>query len=369
MRAVSRIATPLAARGGGGDVIRPVGGYTYGLLFEDARAWHPEAAVRRVRFASLIVTYRCNARCRMCHTWKHPSEPAEEIGPEVFARLPYMDTVNITGGEPFLRDDLEEIVRVVQARSRRIVISSNGYLTERIVRLFERFSRLGIRVSLEGLPRSNDQLRGMQDGFDHGLRTLLRLKSMGIKDIGFGITVSDANAGDLVDLYHLSRLMGVEFASAALHNSFYFHKMDNTISKPEFVAECFDRFIEELLRSPRPKDWFRAYFNHGLVNYIQGGQRLLPCRMGRDAFFLDPFGRVLPCNVLDEPMGDLRREDFETIWTSPRAEEVRALAGHCGKDCWMMGSVAEPMKKNLLAVSRWILRNKFLPRRRETPPQ
>lgn len=43
---------------------------------------------------------------------------------------------------------------------------------------------------------------------------------MGMKDVGFGMTVQDANCKDLVPLYKISDKMGMEFATASLHNSF-----------------------------------------------------------------------------------------------------------------------------------------------------
>ena len=111
---------------------------------------------------------------------------------------------------------------------------------------------------------------------------------MGVKDIGFGITVSDRNAKDLLELYHLSKMMKLEFASAAIHNAYYFHKFDNTFHEPEMVKEEFKKVVEELLKSRRVKNWFRAYFNYGLMQYIDGKPRLLPCGMGQDSFFVDP---------------------------------------------------------------------------------
>lgn len=315
----------------------------------------------RVRFASVVVTYRCNGKCQMCNMWKFPTREDEEIGPEVYEKLPFVATVNITGGEPFLREDLEEIVRVVKARSRRVVISTNGYFTDRIVRLFEKHPDIGLRVSIEGLPKVNDELRGIPDGFDRGLRTLLELAKRGVRDIGFGITVSDANIHDLVPLYQLSRMMGLEFATAAVHNSFYFRKFDNRIERQEEAAEEFATLISLLLRSRKVKDWFRAYFNLGLVNYIQGKPRLLSCRMGQEAFFLDPHGRILPCNVMEEPLGNLKEGSFEELWTSPRAREVRQMCRQCTRNCWMMGSVAEEIKKHAFRVMLWVLRNKLRP--------
>jgi hypothetical protein len=53
------------------------------------------------------------------------------------------------------------------------------------------------------------------DGFDHGLRTILQLRARGMKDIGFGITLSDRNADDLLELYELADAMGVESETTA----------------------------------------------------------------------------------------------------------------------------------------------------------
>ncbi len=306
----------------------------------------------------LVATYRCNARCHMCNTWQYPSAPDEELPIKYYERLPHMAFLNITGGEPFIRQDLGDIIEIVRPKADRICISTNGFYTERIIALAEKFPDLGFRISLEGLPSANDELRGIEDGFDHGLRTLLQLKRMGRKDIGFGITVSDRNAKDLLELYELAKGLGVEFATAVVHNSYYFHKFDNEITKKEEVGNAFRSLIGEFFKSKRPKDWFRAYFNYGLINYVNGGKRLLPCEVGTDLFMVDPFGEIFPCNALEESMGNIKEASFEEIWNSPRAQEVRENVRTCDKNCWMIGSVAPAMKKNKMAPIRWILKNR-----------
>ena len=60
---------------------------------------------------TVIVTYRCNAKCTMCNRYKEPSRPEEEISLETIKKLPEMYFTNITGGEPFIRTDLKEIVK------------------------------------------------------------------------------------------------------------------------------------------------------------------------------------------------------------------------------------------------------------------
>ncbi len=313
--------------------------------------------------ACLIVTYRCNAKCYMCNTWQHPSKREEEYSPDLVDKLPEgLSFINITGGEPFLRKDIEEIVAKALTKTKRLVISSNGYFTDRVVKLFKRFgNQVGIRISIEGLPAANDELRGIKNGFDHGLRTLTNLHGMGITDIGFGMTVSDRNADDMLEMYQLANAMGLEFATATTHNSFYFHIKENQYKDAEKVAVTFENIAVELLKTNKPKNWFRAYFNMGLARKARGQKRALPCEVGTDMFFVDPFGDVMPCNGSDEPMimGNLHKQNFDEIWNSSKATEVRELVSNCDKQCWMIGSASPAMKKRLSVPARWVLKNKL----------
>lgn len=318
--------------------------------------------MNKLKFASIIVTYRCNAKCSMCNTWKYPSITKDEVSIDIYKKLPFISTINITGGEPFIRDDLAEIISILRRKAKRLVISTNGYYTDRIIKLFESRKDIGIRISIEGLPKTNDNLRGIKDGFDNGIKTLIGLYHLGIKDIGFGITISDKNAKDMIYLYRLARMMNIEFATAAIHNSFYFHKYDNRFEYPEVAIEELEKLVNELLCSKKIKDWFRAYFNFGLINYIKGNPRLLPCEMGHDSFFLDPYGEILPCNVMNESMGNLTKSSFEDIWNSGEAHKIREMVRKCNKNCWMMGSVGQQMLKYkyISKVLKWIIINKVL---------
>lgn len=314
--------------------------------------------------ASVIVTYRCPMHCRMCNIWANPTAVQEEFKPGLLQKLPRLDFVNVTGGEPFVREDIEDIVRILYTKTRRIVFSTSGYCPERIIRLAERYPRLGFRISMEGLSCKNDELRGRPGGFDRGLRTLLELRRMGVKDIGFGITVSDGNSADMLWLYELSRNLKMEFATAALHNSYYFHKHDNKITNWDEVCGDFAELIQRMLREGRPKSWFRAFFNLELINYVRGGRRLLPCEAGTENFFIDPYGNVLPCNGMEaecwyDTMGDLHDyEDFMALWNGEKAKAVRAKVSCCPKKCWMVGSVSPVMKKYIWKVAPWVVRNK-----------
>ncbi|MBR7132411.1 MAG: radical SAM protein [Clostridia bacterium] len=311
---------------------------------------------------TVIVTYRCNAKCTMCNRYKVPSKPEDEISLETISKLPEMYFTNITGGEPFMRDDLKEIVRELYKKSDRIVISTNGFYTEKIVDLCKEFPQVGIRISIEGLEQTNNEIRGLEDGYNRGYTTLKTLVDMGMKDVGFGMTVQDRNAPDLVPLYDISNELGMEFATASLHNSFYFVESNNIIHDRLMVAQNFESLINKLLNSNSPKKWFRAYFNHGLINYIFSQKRLLPCDMSFDTFFIDPFGDVMPCNGTKEKqvMGNLNTQSWDELWNSGQANEVRKKVRCCDRNCWMIGSVSPAMHKYIWVPFFWVLKHKFL---------
>lgn len=311
---------------------------------------------------TVIVTYRCNAKCTMCNRYKVPSKPEEEISIETINKLPEMYFTNITGGEPFIRDDLKDIVRELLKKSDRIVISTNGFFTDRIVELCKEFPQVGIRISIEGLEKTNNEIRGLDDGFNRGYTTLKKLVDMGMKDVGFGMTVQDRNAADLVPLYNISDELGMEFATASLHNSFYFVESNNIIKDRLTVAQNFEDLVNRLLDSNSPKKWFRAYFNHGLINYIFSQKRLLPCDMSFDTFFIDPYGDVMPCNGTKEKqvMGNLNRQSWEELWNSEQAEKVRSFVRNCDRNCWMIGSVSPAMHKYIYKPAAWVIKHKFL---------
>ena len=75
----------------------------------------------------------------MCSRYKRPSRPDEEISIETIKELPKTYFTNITGGEPFIRTGSKDIVRELYKKSDRIVTSTNGFFTDRIVDLCKEF--------------------------------------------------------------------------------------------------------------------------------------------------------------------------------------------------------------------------------------
>lgn len=307
----------------------------------------------------LAVTYRCNSKCSMCFTWKHPSRKEAEICPDDLETLPRMTRLNITGGEPFLRKDLSVILDVVKQKAKRVVISSNGLLTKRTLEVMRKHRDVGIRLSVDGISSTHDDIRGITGAHQKTIETLKGLKKINVKDLGIAVTVSDQNAKDLVALHRLARKNGVELATAILHNAYYFHKGDNAIFDKHEAESGLKGLIVEFLKSSHPKDWFRGYFTQGLIDHMNGQKRLMKCTMATDSFFIDPYGFVRPCNVMDFPFGNIKEKTFQDIWDSPPAQEARKKVDNCSCNCWMIGSVGHLMRKKFWIPLIWILKRKW----------
>lgn len=307
----------------------------------------------------LAVTYRCNSRCTMCYTWEHPSKKDEEFRPHDLETLPRVVRLNITGGEPFLKEDLSEILDVVKKKAKRVVISSNGLLTKKTLEVMGKHRDIGIRISIEGRKETHDRIRGIKGGFIRSLETVKGLKTLGIKDLGIAVTVSDENADDLVFVYNLAKENCVELATAILHNAYYFHKEDNVIVDKPKAESGLKKLIREYLKSSHPKDWFRAYFTQGIIDHMYSKKRALKCTVATESFFIDPYGYIRPCNVMDFPFGNVREKPFQEIWNSPEAEEARRRVDVCERNCWMIGSVGHLIRQKWWVPGIWITRNKL----------
>ena len=92
---------------------------------------------------------------------------------------------------------------------------------------------------------------------------------------------------------------------------------------------------------------------------MHGVERSLKCTMAKDSFFIDPYGNVRPCNVMDYSFGNIMEKPFDEIWESPEAEEARRKVDACRCNCWMIGSVGHLMRRKFWKPLLWIARNKL----------
>ncbi|MBN2071275.1 MAG: radical SAM protein [Candidatus Krumholzibacteriota bacterium] len=313
--------------------------------------------------AVTAITYRCDSRCNMCNIWKLP--PGAEMPAAAYTSLPEtLNDVNITGGEPFLRDDIVELVREIheKAENPRIVISTNGFQSKKIAHVAPKLlaisKKVGIAVSLDGIGEVHDRIRGVDGGFEKVLETLNQLKRIGYRNVRVAFTAQKENVKHLGAVYDLSRQYGYQFTTSVVQNSeFYFSTSDNQQVDPGDLERELKYVMKKELFSLSPKRWLRAYFYSGVLRYNMAGERALGCRAGRDSVFIDPEGKVYPCLTLEKEMGNLNESSFKEIWNSEKAEKARKAVDSCRLPCWMICTARVSMKRNPIRPIWWILKN------------
>lgn len=297
--------------------------------------------------AIVAVTYRCNARCTMCDIWK--KRPGRELRPEDYSRLPSsLREINVTGGEPLLRDDLAEVIRTMRARCprARIVLSTNGLLPARLRDLVARVGRITVRVSVDGLGGLHDRIRGTKDAYARALEALAAAKEAGSKDVGICATITRHNVGTVKDVQALARERNVQFTCTVVHSSPVFFG-DKRGEEPAAESALSDMAVvrSRFFASGRPRDWFKGYFIEGMMDVLRGRPRPIRCRAGLDFFYLDPEGNVYPCHLWDKPMGNILNETYDALVRA--SGEALASAAACSRRCWMTCTVAPEMRRQM----------------------
>lgn len=253
-------------------------------------------------------------------------------------------------------------------------MSTNGYNTEKIVALANKYPNILIRVSVEGLPKINDEKRGLHNGFDHALRTMLELKKTKCKNIGFSVVISPDNYMDLVSLYELCVALDVELGNSAVHNSWYFHKDDNQVESEEALKQ-HELFVKALLTSKRRhlkdrlKDYGRAYFNRSIHRRLRGDEAGYrpACGALTDFFFIDPWGNVSPCNGSCEEwvLGNIKENSWEEIMdeNSKKYQEALEKVKSCKRNCTFIVTERHDMVRRPWIPIKWIIKNMWRARK------
>lgn len=316
----------------------------------------------------LVVTYRCNSRCTMCGIWQGEQSEAGEMTPDEYRRA-IPDTlghVNITGGEPFLRRDLPEVVAAVReaAPKAAITISTNGLQPGLARRMLPDLLRaapgIGFAVSIDGEEEMHDRVRGVPGNYRKCLETISEIQEAGCANLRIGFTAMGENDAHLSRVYRLARSLGVQFTCAVAHNSEHYFKTNvNQGTHGDVLTRELDKVARAELRSLHPKSWFRAYFQKGLGDFAATGKRPFRCEAAFDSYMLDPYGRVFPCNILNMPVGNVREKPFEEIWNSPEMMTTRWAVRHCQEPCWMVCTARSAIRRNLPMVSAWVLVHKM----------
>ena len=271
----------------------------------------------------------------------------DELSLEEYDRIsrtiPFINVLGISGGEPFLRKDLPEIIRIIYNNCSPLVVDlpTNGYFPQLIVEQAEKIARdcprmtVDLQLSIDGPPAVHDAIRGLKDGFARMRETYLGLLPLKKRYRNFKlkacVVFSHYNQDHIAELFDLLARDFAEFdrvvfsvvhGSAANHEAF------------DFDWRKYFTFCEQLRRTVvvgKVTDFhslltmaLRIAKNDFLKKVLTGKDMRRFCRAGQGVIVVNETGKVFPCEPLWEAVGDLRSNGYD-LNAVLRSEKMRAF--------------------------------------------
>jgi len=307
---------------------------------------------------TVSVTNKCNSRCSTCFIWElyhdRPDLQEKEFNTDEFLKVfdsvggsPFW--VTLSGGEPFLRDDLPQICEGIVERSQPAIINipSNGLLPDLIeTKTKDILSRIGnttliINLSMDAVGERHDELRGVRGNFKALIETYRCLQSLKKNHhsfrVGIHTVISKLNIDDIVTTYEFVKELRPDsyVAEVAEERSELFNIGKDITPLPDSYAAVMGEFMgriqKDYLSSGRDTSKvtqaFRLVYYQIAIEVLREHRQVIPCYAGVASCQITPFGDVWSCCTLGDTkiMGNLREVDydFKRIWMSDRAKDVR----------------------------------------------
>ena len=263
-----------------------------------------------------LSTHRCNARCVMCGIWKEGSGAGEDLSPDELSRIlsdrlfTRMEYVGMSGGEPFLRDDLPELVAAFPARCsrlKRFSLTTNGLLHRRaeavLPVLAEGCREAGVLfdvcVSVHGAGEELDRIYGVERAFARIERTveaLTKLRREGCLSFSFNCVLLADNLATVRDLcgWAAERQIPVSFVVGEQRDRFRTEGLEGAFV-PEARQQELTDFLREVAADPAQGAPSAVKYRE-LADVLEGTRRrTLSCYYAMGGLLLGHDGTIYYC--------------------------------------------------------------------------
>ncbi len=304
----------------------------------------------------ISVSYRCNSRCRTCDVWRKPNDDLSlDEWKRVFQKLGRgLTYLTFTGGEPFLRQDLAEMVVAAceSCRPEYITIPTNGILTDRICSSVDQIctsakeSIIGINLSLDGIGKDHDDIRLVPGNWEKAMATWRALKELQANRPNLMLSIHT-----VISKFNIGRFQEIHAGLVSLNPDSYITELAeervelDTIGfditpAPDAYAPVADFLSQQAHATPargfaRITQSFRARYYQLAKRTLYERRQVIPCFAGWASGHIAPNGDAWSCCIRAEPVGNVRETgyDLAPIWREQvgRMREMRRsiAAGEC----------------------------------------
>ena len=332
----------------------------------------------------ISISNNCCLRCRMCGHWKSEYRPHDELTTEEWKRvlLEFKDWIKdsfyiqFTGGEPFLRNDMLELLNFASTHGIKTLVNSNGFLIDED--LAKRIAASGLNyltISLDGVrPETFDALRGVRGAHKRvtsGILNANRYKRKGMI-VGISSIVTDHNLDELIPLVRWGEENGIDrvgfhalqphfnyFQQSKMPDPEWYKTSDLWVKDPEKSDRIIDKLIEKkaggspIINSIKHLLTMKRYYRDPYFARDDS-----TCMVGVNNIRIECDGGVRLCNSM-EKIGNVREAPVRDIWNSPPAKkrrlEIKACNRRCTAKCMYTQSLMEKAKLFLFLAKKRVL--------------
>jgi len=335
------------------------------------------------------VTNMCQSRCKTCDIWqlykKKPKLKEKELKlweiERIFKSMGHVYFFNLSGGEPFLRNDLPEIVdlackyltpRVIHTPTNAIASDLVLKQTRKILEIMKKNNCdavFTIKPSFDGIGKKHDEIRGVKGNFKKLMRTYNGLKKLQKEypnlDVSLGTVISRFNFDQIKEIVEYGKNLKPDsyINEIAEERSELFTKGKPITPDSEQYNKAIKFFSEEIRKDMKKKkslvrimQAFRLVYYELAVRTMREKRQVIPCYGGIASVHLNAYGDVWPCCILgyEKSMGNLRDYgyDFMKVWRSKQADGVRKYIKQ--KNCYC--PLANISYTNMLCNPRYMLK-------------
>ena len=319
----------------------------------------------KIKQCDLSISNRCMMRCKMCDIWKRntdlhdPYRLTVDEYKKIFCELrqhannPF--SLTFGGGEPLLRTDLLDIIKIGASLGFKTHFSTNGYLIDETMAM--RISDSGVSsigISIDSLDSSiHDSLRGREGCWEKAMNAVTLLKKHCSKKTQINILtiIMSKNIEGIIDLTRwvsnnpaISGIIFQALGKPPTNNSgdnWYeleeyaelwprdLHRLNSVIDELILLAGSREENFK-IANSIAQLELFKKYFNDP-ANFVKPSK----CHLGNEVVIIDYCGYILLCNSMD-PIGNIRERPLHEIWNSAKAEEIRGKIANCDRSCYFL---------------------------------
>lgn len=321
---------------------------------------------------TFFVTAKCNMRCKMCFNiekvkGKQRKEVTIEEIEKISSSMPDIMWLLISGGEPFLRDDLSELCNIFEKNNKInfITIPTNGYFSDKIQELSTKIlskcrqSYININLSVNGIGEEHDEICGVKGTYQRLLETNRRLSELKqrFNNLGTGVIIThtihnEDRLEELVD-HIVDNFINIDNIGIGYQFENPFKNEKSGIKLERYIEAqnyLMDKYLSKRLR----------YFNVPLKSFIfakdllvqemvvkitRNPKYLIPCFAGQLNIVIDEVGEVTPCEFLSKSMGNLRdyNYSFPKLFSNNASKQVRNFIRDskcfCKHECYLTTSL------------------------------